>query len=53
MNKYNDDRDLSGVSLVDDRTNAVLLRQDLHSSFDDRKFVVVPTVSGWIIHFLE
>ena len=53
MGKYNDNRDLSGGWLMDDRTNAVLLRQDLHSSFDDRKFVVVPTVSGWIVHFLE
>ena len=52
MDSYNDNKKLSGDWIVDDRSNAVLLRQDLHSSFDDRNFVLVRKQSKWVAHFL-
>jgi hypothetical protein len=37
---------------TDDARNALLLRSDLHTLFDARKFVVVPKDNTWIVHVL-
>ena len=52
MSQYNN-LTLPGDYLVDDISNAVALRPDLHRAFDDRKFVVIPKLSKWVIYFLE
>ena len=52
MSQYNH-LTLPGDYLVDYSSNAVALRPDLHRAFVDRKFVVIPKLSKWVIHFLE
>ena len=53
MHVYNDNQHLPADWVLDDRSNAFLLRQDIHTTFDDRKFVIVPKQTQWVVHFLE
>lgn len=53
MGQYNQNKSLSGDYVVDDICNATALRSDVHSAFDDRKFVFVPKESRWVVHFLD
>ncbi|KAI9855077.1 MAG: hypothetical protein M1813_000561 [Trichoglossum hirsutum] len=55
MGWYNADDTLNNASLIDDQRNVFLLRRDLHSNFDDRKFVLVPKgdAGRWVVHLLE
>ncbi|KAI9861207.1 MAG: hypothetical protein M1813_005380 [Trichoglossum hirsutum] len=46
MVRYNQNKFLIGQYLLDDVGNAILLRKDLHSLFDDRKFAFVPKPVG-------
>jgi hypothetical protein len=41
-----------GQYIVDDICNAIALRSDVHSAFDDRKFVFVLKESCWV-HFFD
>lgn len=52
MGEYNLSQTLLGEWMVDDVRNAIALRRDIHSAFDDRKFVIVPKQSRWVVHFL-
>jgi hypothetical protein len=36
---------------VEDICNAIALRSDVHSTFDDRKLVFAPKESRWVVHF--
>ena len=53
MGQYSDNEALSGPWVTDDVSNAIALRSDLHTAFDDRKFVLVPKGSCWVPHFLS
>lgn len=52
MGEYNLSQTLLGEWMVDDVRNAIALRRDIHAAFDDRKFVIVPKQSKWVVHFL-
>ena len=52
MGIYNIKRVL-GCYLLDDNSNAFALRSDLHTTFDDRKFLISRKNSEWAVHFLE
>lgn len=51
MDIYNMNLDLPQDHLVDDISNAVTLRSDIHRAFDEGKFVFVPKESRWVVHF--
>ena len=53
MNDFNNNKTLQKNYVVDDIANAFALRPDLHSAFDQRKFMVAYKKSGWTIHFLR
>lgn len=53
MQQYNDSQGLGDDYLLDDISNAFALRADIHCAFDDRKFIVVPKLSHWVVHFLQ
>ena len=53
MGTYNDNHRLGPGSALDDMSNAMALRPDLHRAFDNRGFVVVCKKSKWVPHFLE
>jgi len=41
-------------NLLNDLSNVILLRSDLHTAFDDRKFVLYPKADdGYVVHMLE
>lgn len=52
MGQYNQNTNLSGDFVVDDISNAIALRSDIHRAFDDGKFVIVPKEGKWLVHFL-
>ncbi|KAI9832093.1 MAG: hypothetical protein M1826_002422 [Phylliscum demangeonii] len=52
MNRYILNFQNSGVSAVDDLSNMLLLRSDIHSSFDKRRLVFVPKASCFVAHVL-
>ena len=52
MEEYNLNRQLSRDWMLDDVRNAIALRSDIHLAFDDRKFVIVPKESKWVVQFL-
>ncbi|KAL6717731.1 hypothetical protein ACLMJK_003816 [Lecanora helva] len=52
MGQYNIKRSL-GKLLLDDVSNAIALRSDLHTIFDQRKFLISRKKSQWAVHFLE
>jgi len=52
---WNTDLTLDSNKLLNDLSNAVLLRSDLHTAFDERKFVFFPKSEegGFVVHMLE
>lgn len=52
MGIYNNKRSL-GAHLLDDVSNAIALRSDVHTTFDQKGFLISRKKSKWIIHFLE
>lgn len=54
MTEWNSDLTLDPDNLLRDLGNAVLLRSDMHTAFDQRKFVFFPKDSeGFVLHMLE
>jgi hypothetical protein len=54
MDLWNTDLPLDADNLVRDLSNAVLLRSDIHTAFDQRKFVFFPKdPRGFVLHLLE
>ncbi|KAH7010748.1 hypothetical protein B0J12DRAFT_59515 [Macrophomina phaseolina] len=53
MVSYNVNIDLSGDSITDDLANAITLRADIHTAFDDCRFVLIPKAGAWVPHFLD
>jgi hypothetical protein len=54
MTTWNTDLTLDSDNLLRDLSNAVLLRSDTHTAFDQRKFVFFPKDSaGFVLHLLE
>ncbi|TIA35912.1 hypothetical protein D6C78_05798 [Aureobasidium pullulans] len=52
MDRYNDSRSLMGNNVIDDLSNSLALRVDIHQSFDARNFVFVPKQDRWVAHFI-
>ncbi|KAL8711531.1 MAG: hypothetical protein Q9225_007096 [Loekoesia sp. 1 TL-2023] len=52
MHKYAEDSRSTGETAIYDVNNMVLLRADLHKSFDDRKFVFIPKARQFVVHML-
>lgn len=42
-----------GQECIDDVTNAITLRTDVHQLFDRKYFVFVPKLGKWVAHFLK
>ena len=54
MTVWNNDLTLDPDNLLRDLSNAVLLRSDIHTAFDQRKFVFFPKdPEGFVLHMLE
>lgn len=54
MHIWNSDLTLDSDNLLNDLSNAILLRSDLHTAFNDRKFVLFPKGdNGFVVHMLE
>lgn len=53
MSVYNLNDILSSHLVMNDISNAVALRADVHKVFDDKKFVFVPKDGRWVTHFLR
>jgi hypothetical protein len=54
MGMWNTDLTLDPDSLLNDLSNVILLRSDLHTAFDERKFVFYPkSDDGFVVHMLE
>ena len=53
MERYIRGMGKTGDLAVDDINNRVLLRADLHKTFDDNKFVFVPKDGEIVVHMLE
>ncbi|KAL8728303.1 MAG: hypothetical protein Q9181_005386 [Wetmoreana brouardii] len=53
MERYIRGMGKTGDLAVDDVNNRVLLRADLHKTFDDNKFVFVPKDGDFVVHMLE
>jgi len=54
MTRFNNDTSLDPDNLLRDLSNAVLLRSDMHTAFDQRKFVFFPKdQDGFVLHMLE
>lgn len=41
---------MSASNATDDTSNCILLRSDLHTSFDKRNFALVPKGDTWVVH---
>jgi len=52
LSVYNVNQMLSRKNSINDISNAISLRWDVHKAFDDKKFVLVPKEDKWVIHFL-
>jgi hypothetical protein len=52
MGRYNLNTMLHGDTAVDDVSNCIALRSDIHKAFDDGKFVMVPKEGKWVVQFL-
>lgn len=52
MSRYNANQMLPSDFGTDDVSNAIALRSDIHTAFDDRTFVFVPKEGSWVPHFL-
>lgn len=56
MPQYNSNTSLDPQNLLNDPSNLILLRSDLHTAFDDRKFVIYPkdgNADSFVVHMLE
>lgn len=53
MSQYNLNRQLIQDAVVDDISNVIALRSDIHTTFDDRKFIIVPKKGQWVVHFTD
>ncbi|TAQ89904.1 hypothetical protein B7494_g1778 [Chlorociboria aeruginascens] len=54
MTMWNTDLTLNPDNLLRDLSNVVLLRSDMHTAFDQRKFVFFPKdPQGFVLHMLE
>ena len=54
MQRWNSDLSLDSAKLLWDMSNLTLLRSDLHTAFDDRKFIFFPkSDEGFFVHILE
>jgi hypothetical protein len=54
MEQYNVDTTLDSDNLLRDLSNVLLLRSDIHTAFDDRKFVIFPKqAADFVVHMLE
>ncbi|KAJ9633805.1 hypothetical protein H2199_009218 [Coniosporium tulheliwenetii] len=53
MSQYNLNRQLIQDAVVDDISNVIALRSDIHTTFDDRKFVIAPKKGQWVVHFTD
>lgn len=53
MRRYNTNLLLTGDQITDDINNAIALRSDLHTCFDEKRFVFIPKQSRWTVHFLQ
>jgi len=54
MSVYNVDLTLDSDNLLNDLSNLVLLRSDVHAGFDERKFVFYPKgQTSFVVHILE
>lgn len=53
MKQYNRMKKFAGDWAIDDPSNAISLRPDLHSAFDNRVFVITLKQSKCTVHFLE
>lgn len=51
MGEYNINLSLSGDHVIDDISNAISFRPDIHTLFDNGSFVIVPKESRWVAHF--
>jgi hypothetical protein len=52
MGEYNLSQTLLGDWVLDDVRNAIALRRDIHSEFDERKFVIASKQSKWVVQFM-
>lgn len=52
MGQYNANTNLSGDFVVDDISNAIALRSDIHRAFHDGRFVIVPKEGMWVVQLL-
>lgn len=52
MDRYNISRSLVGKALVDDTSNALALRHDVHIFFDAGGFIFTRKLGEWVPHFL-
>lgn len=52
MDRYNINKDLIGAGLVDDTSNSLALRADVHHLFDKGTFIFTPKHKDWVAHFL-
>ncbi|TKA79577.1 hypothetical protein B0A49_08189 [Cryomyces minteri] len=51
MHTYNENDQLLDRNIIDDISNVVALRPDVHKAFDEKKFVLVPKLGKWVVHF--
>ncbi|KAK5009144.1 hypothetical protein LTR28_002481, partial [Elasticomyces elasticus] len=42
-----------GNDIIEDVSNAIALRMDLHKAFDDKRYVIVPKGGKWVVHLTE
>ncbi|KAI4183564.1 MAG: hypothetical protein LQ346_006296, partial [Caloplaca aetnensis] len=53
MRRYNRNQNLVLAYLLDDGTNGLALRPDLHTEFDDAGFIFTRKQQQWVVHFLR
>ncbi|KAK4981093.1 hypothetical protein LTR28_006229 [Elasticomyces elasticus] len=53
MSQYNLNRQLIQDAVVDDISNVIALRSDIHTTFDHRRFVIVRKKGQWVVHFTD
>ena len=53
MQKYNSNIFLTDTQVVNDTSNLVALRRDLHKYLDERYFAIVWKSSSWTVHFIK
>lgn len=53
MKRYNRNQNLADAYLLDDGTNGLALRPDVHTEFDDAGFIFTRKQQHWVVHFLR